>query len=146
MAKPAHQYETTVEWTGELRGALSAPKRPVVSIGTPPEFGGTDDVWSPEHLCVAAVNACMMATFLAIATNSKLRFSKYSSTAVGTLEQADEESGPVISRIVVKPRLTIGPDVDRGRAERILRLIEERCYVSNSMTSEVRLEPQIVVE
>lgn len=92
MAKPAHQYETTVEWTGELRGALSAPKRPVVSIGTPPEFGGTEDVWSPEHLCVAAVNACMMATFLAIATNSKLRFSKYSSTAVGTLEQVDEES------------------------------------------------------
>ena len=95
---------------------------------------------------MAAVNACMMATFLAIAANSKLRFSEYSSTAVGTLEQVDEESGPVISRIVVKPRLTIGPDVDRGRAERILRLVEERCYVSNSMTSEVKLEPEIVVQ
>lgn len=46
----------------------------------------------------------------------------------------------------MKPRLTIGPDVDRGRAERILRLVEERCYVSNSMTSEVKLEPEIVVQ
>ena len=146
MAQQAHRYDTTVEWTGELRGKLSAPKRPTVSIGTPPEFGGTDDVWSPEHLCVAAVNACIMATFLAIAANSKLRFSKYSATAIGTLEQVDEESGPVISRIVVKPRLVIGPDVDRARAERILRLVGERCYVSNSMTSEVTLEPEIVVE
>src|SRR5512139_458580 len=134
-----HQYETAVEWTEARRGTLTAPKRPSIAIGAPPEFGGPEDVWSPEQLCVAAVNACIMATFLAIAANSKLSFRKYTASAVGTLEKV-EGRGPVITRIVVKPRVTVGPDVDRGRVERILKMAEKNCYISNSLHAEVALE------
>ena len=145
MADEAHQYETTVEWIDNRRGTLTAPQRPAVAIGAPPEFGGPADAWSPEQLCVAAVNACIMATFLAIAANSKLTFRKYSASATGTLEKV-EGRGPVITRIVVKPRITIGPDVDRGRVERILKMSEKNCYISNSLQSQVTLEAEIVVE
>ncbi|MFI5398799.1 MAG: OsmC family protein [Candidatus Binatia bacterium] len=145
MADQAHHYEAHVEWTEDRRGTLSTPKRPTISIGAPPEFGGPEDVWSPEQLCVGAVNACVMATFIAIAANSKLPFRKYSATATGTLEKV-EGRGPVITRIVVKPKITIAPDVDRGRAERVLKMAEKNCYISNSLQSEVTLEPEIVVE
>jgi organic hydroperoxide reductase OsmC/OhrA len=145
MADQAHHYEAQVEWTEDRRGTLAAPQRPTITIGAPPEFGGAEDVWSPEQLCVGAVNACVMATFIAIAANSKLPFRKYSATATGTLEKV-EGRGPVITRIVVKPKVTIGPDVDRGRAERVLKMAEKNCYISNSLQSEVTLEPEIVIE
>ncbi len=145
MAEQAHQYETTVEWIDARRGTLSSPNRPRIAIGAPPEFGGPEDVWSPEQLCVAAVNSCIMATFLSIAANSKLSFRKYAASATGTLEKV-EGRGPVITRIVVRPRITIGPDVDRGRVERILKMAERNCYISNSLRSEVTLEPEIVLE
>ena len=145
MAEQSQHYEATVEWTADRRGQLSTPNRPPIRIGAPPEFGGPDDAWSPEQLCVGAVNACVMATFVAIAANSKLVFRTYSATATGTLEKV-EGRGPVITRVVVKPRVTVGPDVDRGRVERILKMAEKNCYISNSLRSDVALEPEIVVE
>jgi organic hydroperoxide reductase OsmC/OhrA len=145
MADQGHHYESTVEWTEHRRGTLMAPQRPTILTGAPPEFGGTDDVWSPEHLCVAAVNSCVMLTFIAIAANSKVAFRRYAATATGTLEKV-EGRGPVITRIVVKPRLTVGPDVDRAKLDRILKMTEKGCYISNSLNASVTLEPEIVVE
>ncbi|MFN8628440.1 MAG: OsmC family protein [Candidatus Binatia bacterium] len=145
MSEQAHHYETTVEWTADREGQLHTPNRPPIRIGAPPEFGGPSDAWSPEQLCVAAVNACVMATFLAIAGNSKLVFSHYSASATGMLEKV-EGRGPVITRVVVKPRVTVGADVDRSRVERILKMAEKNCYISNSLQAEVALEPQVVVE
>jgi organic hydroperoxide reductase OsmC/OhrA len=145
MSEHAHQYDTAVEWTADREGVLTAPNRPPIRIGAPPEFAGPNDAWSPEQLCVAAVNACVMATFLAIAANSKLALRRYSASATGTLGKV-EGRGPVITRVVVRPRVTVGPDVDRGRVERILKMAEKNCYISNSLQSEVLLEPDIVVE
>ncbi|HXQ22863.1 MAG TPA: OsmC family protein [Candidatus Acidoferrales bacterium] len=145
MADQAHEFETTVEWTSDRVGTLSTVGRPAIPMGAPPEFGGADNVWSPEHLCVAAVNSCVMLTFIAIAANSKVAFRTYTSSAAGTLERV-EGRGPVITRIVVKPRITIAPDVDRAKVERIVKMAEKNCYISNSLQSAVTLEPEIVVE
>jgi len=46
-----------------------------LDVATPPQFPkGIERVWSPEHLFTAAVNSCLMTTFLSIAENSKLEF------------------------------------------------------------------------
>jgi organic hydroperoxide reductase OsmC/OhrA len=145
MADQTHHYETTVEWTENRRGTLSAPQRPTVLIGAPPEFGGTDDVWAPEHLCVAAVNSCVMLTFIAIAANSKIALRRYSAAATGTLEKV-EGRGFVITRVVVKPRITIGPDVDRTKLERVVKMAERNCFITNSLNAAVTVEPEVVVE
>src|ERR1043166_753884 len=128
MADQAHEYETMVEWTAARRGTLTAPPRAAIAAGAPPEFAGTADVWSPEHLCVAAVNACVMLTFLAIAANSKVPFRRYVSSAVGTLDKV-EGRGMEITRVVVKPRITIGPDVDRAKVERLVNMAEKNCFI-----------------
>jgi organic hydroperoxide reductase OsmC/OhrA len=145
MADQTHQYETKVEWTEQRHGSLTAPPRAPIQIGAPPEFGGTEGAWSPEHLCVAAVNACVLFTFVAIAANSKVPFRAYSASAIGTLAKV-EDRGPVITRIVVKPRIVIGPEADRGRVERLIKMAEKNCFISNSLNAEVTLEPEIVVE
>ena len=143
MADQVHQYETAVAWTEGRQGTLDTPGRPQIRIGAPPEFGGPDDVWSPEQLCVGAVNACVMATFIAIAANSKVPFRHYSATATGSLEKV-EGRGPVLTRIVVKPRIVVGPEIDHGRVERIVKMAEKNCYVTNSLQTTVSLEAEIV--
>lgn len=145
MAEQPHHYETMVEWTENRRGSLTASGRPTVAVGAPPEFGGTADVWSPEHLCVAAVNTCIMLTFLAIAANSKVPIRKYAAAATGTLDKV-EGRGQVITAVLVKPRISIDAAVDRGKIERLLAMAEKHCFISNSLTAAVRLEPEIVVE
>ncbi len=145
MPDQVHLYETSVQWAEARRGGLESPGRPTVAIGAPPEFGGTPDVWSPEHLCVAAVNACVMLTFLTIASNSKVPIRSYTATATGTLEKV-EGRGFEITRIDVRPRVAIGADVDRAKVERLLQMAERNCYVSNSLKGTVAIHPELTVE
>ena len=145
MADHTHHYDTTIELTDATHATITAAGRPPIASGAPSEFGGSDDVWSPEHLCVAAVNACVMLTFSTIAKNSKLPVRSYSASATGTLEKL-EGRGLELTHIVVKPRITVGPDVDRAKVERLVRMAEKNCFISNSLKATVTLEPEIVVE
>ena len=143
MTDRRHEYEVEVVWRAERRGVTTTLGRPDVAVGAPPEFHGTDDVWSPEHLLVAAVNSCMMLTFIAIAANSKVEFESYEATATGSLEKV-EGRGMVFTSIVVRPRITIRENVDRNRLERVLRMTEKNCFISNSLAATVRLEPEVL--
>ena len=138
-------YRTEVEWTGERHGDLCAPELPKLEVDAPPEFKGHEGVWTPEHLFVASVNSCFMTTFLAIAENSKLEFSKFNAQAEGTLEKV-EGTGLMITQITLKPKLVVKHSRDAERALRIFQKAEKQCLISNSIRSETRLEPQVNYE
>ena len=144
MADESHTYTTSLRWTAERRGTLSAEGLPQLEVATPPEFpGGHPGIWSPEHLFVAAAEACLMTTFLAIAGNSKLAFREYSSRAEGLLEKTPE--GFRITKIVLHPRLVIADPAAADRARRILERAEQICLITASMKTETTLEAEVVV-
>jgi peroxiredoxin-like protein len=144
MGQP-YFYETEVEWVGEKRGYLRSPTLPEIMVATPPEFMGHEHTWSPEHLFVGAVCACFVTTFLAVAELSKLEFASISAAARGKLEKL-EGQGYRMTQITVQPRLVICHARDRERAARLLEKAEQHCLISNSIKTEVRLEPEIYVD
>jgi len=139
---PVFYYETQVEWKKEKEGQIGGPSLPAVPVGVPPEFKGREGVWSPEHLFVASLNTCYMLTFLAVAENSKVPLVSFSSTAKGKLEKVPG-SNYQITEIVVKPRVVIASANDLGRMPRILEKAKENCFVSNSIKSAIKLEPEV---
>lgn len=138
-------YETDVEWTNGRRGLLGAPRLPIIDVAPPPEFHGDDQTWTPEHLFVASVNSCYMATFAALAEISKLEFVSFTSRATGTLEKLDGQ-GYQITEIILKPKLVIRFEHDLERAERVLERAGKNCFISNSIKGEVRLSSEVTVE
>ena len=86
-----HFYEVSVNWQTDRKGIASSPVlNSTIEVVTPPEFPkGIAGYWSPEHLFVAAVNSCLMTTFLSIAENSKIEFTSFDSKAIGKLEMVD---------------------------------------------------------
>lgn len=141
--KASYDYTTELTWTEGKKGKLTAAGLPEVEVATPPEFHGPEGFWSPEHLFVAAANACLMTTFLAIAENSKLSFRGYASSARGKVERVEGE-GWRITEIVVQPRVTLANERDKERAHRILVKAEEHCLISRSMKTRVVVEPEVV--
>jgi peroxiredoxin-like protein len=135
-------YEAEIEWTGERRGDLRSPKLPPLQVAAPPEFQGHEATWTPEHLYVASVSACLMTTLLAIAENSKLEIVSFSASAKGKLEKI-EGQGYQMTEIILKPRLVIRSNRDLDRAARILEKAERSCLISNSIKTAVKLEPEI---
>lgn len=140
-----HYYEVNVQWTEDRKGQMSSPVlTQIIEVATPPEFPkGMPDIWSPEHLLVAAVNSCLMTTFLAIAENSRLEFANFDSKAIGKLEVVDGKY--MISEIELLPVLTISNEMDKEKAERVLIKSEKACLISNSVKSSIIFKPQIQI-
>jgi peroxiredoxin-like protein len=135
------EYTNQLNWTEGKKGRLSAAGLPDLEVATPPEFGGPAGFWSPEQLFIAAANSCVMATFLAIAANSKLTFKSYSGSATGKVEKL--EGGLQISEITIRVALKVDQEKDRDRAHRVIMKAEENCLVSRSMKTKVKVEPEI---
>src|SRR5215471_16492979 len=132
-----HYYDVDLNWETDRRGVMSSPVlNDEIAVATPPEFPqGMPGIWSPEHLLVAAVNSCLMTTFLAIAENSKLQFLNFESNADGKLEKVDDKL--MISEIVLSPVVTIVNEADSEKALRILHKSEAACLISNSVKSAI---------
>ncbi len=140
-----HYYEVNVTWKENRLGNIESPVlNSTIEVVTPPEFsGGIACVWSPEHLLVAAVNSCLMTTFLAIAENSKLVFTNFKSKANGKLEKV--EGKWMISEIELMPTLAIANETDREKAERVLIKAEANCLISNSVKATIVFKPNVVI-
>ena len=138
-----HHYEVKVDWQSDRKGLMSSPVlNEELAVATPPEFPkGMPGIWSPEHLLVAAVNSCLMTTFLAIAENFKFDFIDFESNASGKLEKVDGKF--MISEITLSPVLTITADADQEKAMRILQKSEAACLISNSIKSEIVFQPEL---
>jgi peroxiredoxin-like protein len=140
-----HYYEVNVNWSADRKGQLSSPVlNSHIEVVTPPEFSkGIAGIWSPEHLFVAAINSCLMTTFLAIAENSKLQYNSFTSNATGKLEIVDGKYK--ISEVVLEPHIVIENEEQKDRAVRVLEKSEANCLISNSISSTIVFKPQIEV-
>src|SRR5215472_14295496 len=66
-AYKSFRYKAKTTWASARRGLISAVEKPNIVVGSPPEFKGEPDVWTPEELLVGSLNTCIMLTFLSIA-------------------------------------------------------------------------------
>ncbi|MDH3194323.1 MAG: OsmC family protein, partial [Acidimicrobiia bacterium] len=103
----SHDYTVTLEGTGPKTGTLTDHTLAVgIDVASPPEFGGPEGVWSPEHLFVAAVSACLMTTFQAIADLSAVHVISYSDQAIGHLQRGEDRRYR-IDKITLRPRVVV---------------------------------------
>jgi len=139
-------YEVSLQWEEGRKGLVSSPVlHESIEVATPPEFSkGIAGIWSPEHLLVAAVDSCLMTTFLAVAENSGLEFIRFESKALGKLERV--EGRYLISEIRLSPRLEIADGSQREKALKVLQKSEAACLISNSIKSKIVVAPEICVK
>ena len=140
-----HIYEVSVNWQADRKGVMSSPVlNTKIEVATPPQFPkGMEGIWSPEHLFVAAINSCLMTTFLSIAENSKLEFVSFDSKAIGKLEMVDGKY--MMSEVILMPVVTINDEQQKERAERVLQKSEANCLISNSVKSTIIFKPEIKI-
>jgi organic hydroperoxide reductase OsmC/OhrA len=91
-------------------------------------------------MLVAALNACMMLTFVAFAQGRKLELVAYESSAEGLLENVDGKYR--IVEVCVRPIVVLSSEADIAAARTIMAEVKQNCFISNSITAEVKLAPQ----
>lgn len=145
----AHYYNVDITWNQERKGVICSPElncdtNNCIEVATPPEFPkGISGIWSPEHLFTAAVNSCLMTTFLAIAENSNLEFENFSCQSKGKLDKS--EGKLLMTEIILEPTLIITNEKDYEKAMKILEKSEKACLISNSIKSKVTMYPVVKI-
>lgn len=96
----------------------------------------------PEELFVASLSACHMLWFLSLAAQQGFRVDHYEDAAVGTM--AKNAQGQVAMTVVtLRPRVLFGGDQrpDAAALAALHHRSHERCFIANSVKTEVRCEP-----
>jgi len=130
-------YETySRKHTLRFEGGVTVPGNaaPANIPKTVPPAPGVD----PEQAFVAALSSCHMLWFLHLACNRKFVVDRYVDEAVGVLDK------DWISRVTLRPVVTFSGKAPTEEEHRALHhKAHEKCYVANSVKSEVVVEPKI---
>jgi organic hydroperoxide reductase OsmC/OhrA len=135
-----HRYDVGLKWESGHSGVISAPPRPDIAGGPPPQFGGEDGRWSPEHLLLSSLGLCYMTTFLALNDKAKIEIKTMDLRVEGTLEKL--ATGLAFSSLNLRVRLSV-PPADKDRAEKLLLTAKKYCIVSNALKTPVELSPEV---
>ncbi|MBI4376863.1 MAG: OsmC family protein [Elusimicrobia bacterium] len=135
-----HHYEARLEWRESYPAQTSAYPRPSILCGPPPQFGGEEGWWSPEHLLLSAANLCLMTTYFALAAKSQIKIERYRSVAKGVLDRGAE--GFVFTGIELDVSISVAP-ADQARAEALIQSAKKYCIISNSLKPQVTVKARI---
>ncbi|MBS3763810.1 MAG: OsmC family protein [Planctomycetes bacterium] len=134
-------YKNTVEWKEGRKGVLSSEGKPDLEVATPADFRGPEGVWSPEDFLVAAVNSCIMTTFLYYQIKAEIKFLSYRSTGQGKVVYGMD--GLTFTEITIEAEVTVASQEDVESVRENLELAEKNCLISNALEFEVAMVPKI---
>ncbi len=142
-------YETTVTWTGGHDGHVRMGNGPEMNFSAPPQSKGRAGVLTPEDAFVAAVNTCIMLMFIWATERFRLNLISYECRAEGT-KLIELDRTEIFTRVVLKPRIVVrlGNEARESvekRVDRALASARKYSLVANSVKSEIRMEPEILV-
>ena len=133
-------YHNNLKWKGQKKADLEFQEsKQHIEVATPPEFGGHENIISPEDLFVSSANVCFMTTLLGTIKNMGVELISYESEAEGILETVDKMK--IFTRIIIRPKIKAKETVEKIKL--ILDHAEKRCLVANSMKTKVIIEPEI---
>jgi organic hydroperoxide reductase OsmC/OhrA len=146
-----HRYATTLAWTGSTglgydrydRSHAAHVDRAGVSLtlSSDQAFGGDPARANPEQLLLLAASSCQLLSFLAAAARARVDVVDYHDDA--TAEMPDEERPVRITRITLRPRITVRGDVSEHRVLHLVEVGHRECFVANSITTEITIEPEV---
>lgn len=152
------EHRATIEWrrgdagfshetytrshTLRFDDGIEVPARaaPANIPATAPGGPGVD----PEQAFVAALSSCHMLWFLDLACRAGYGVEHYVDEAVGVLGKA-ADGRMAMTRVTLRPAVAFSGQAPSAEAHAALHeQAHEKCFIANSVTSDVVLEPRIV--
>ena len=136
-----HSYEVTLTGASAGYATVSAAGLPDLTTAPPAEYEGPGDAWSPEHMLLAAVSACFLFTFRAVAKALHVEFEEIEAYTDGTVDRANGVTR--FTGIAVRPTVTVPAGADAAAVQRVIDKAAARCLVSSSLNTPVRVEATV---
>ena len=150
-----HLYRTTVNWAGNTGSGTSSyraygrnhtirgtNKATTIEGSSDPHFRGEGARYNPEELLIGSLSACHMLSYLHLCAVNDVVVLDYADEAEGEMEEAEDGSGRM-TRVILRPRVTITAASDSGRAQSLHDEARRLCFIANSINFAVMHEPSV---
>jgi organic hydroperoxide reductase OsmC/OhrA len=147
-----HRYTVSSRWRGSTGAGYEAydrshdveatPGGVTLALSSDPAFRGDATRLNPEQLLVMAASSCQLLSFLAVAARARIDVIEYREDAEG--EMPEDDPPMRITRITLRPRITIRGDVDDARVRHLVEVAHRECFIANSLTTKVIVQPEVV--
>ena len=149
----ADVFLSHLEWTGSAKGATRDPATfsrdlsltldaITLPMSSAPSYRGDPSRANPEQLFVAAISACQALTYLFLVAKNGVAVVSYTDDAEGRLGIVDGKFR--MSRVTLRPRITLEAGADETRARELVAKAHEGCFVANSVSTPVEIAPTFV--
>ncbi len=148
-----HRYSVRCCWAGSTGAGYreysrthqghTRPATTALTLSSDPAFRGDAQLLNPEQLVVLAAASCQLLSFLAVAARARLDVVAYEDHAEG--EMPDDDPPLRLTRIVLRPHITLGSAVSEDRVRRLVDIAHHECYIANSLRTDVVVDPTFEV-
>jgi organic hydroperoxide reductase OsmC/OhrA len=135
-----NRYSRRHEWRFDGGAAVAGSSSPH-SVPLPYSDPAAVD---PEEAFVAALASCHMLWFLDLACRAGWRVERYRDDASGVLDR-NAQGRHAMTQVTLRPAVAWGGATPPDAAEqaRLHHAAHEACYIANSVTTDVRIEPAL---
>jgi organic hydroperoxide reductase OsmC/OhrA len=148
-----HRYTASCAWQGSTAAGYDAYRRAheakappapgTLHLSSDPAFRGDPALLNPEQLLVLAASSCQLLSFLAVAARARIDVIEYRDEAEG--EMPEDDPPMRITRITLRPQIVVREDVSEPRVRHLVEVAHRECFIANSLTTEVVVEPHISI-
>jgi len=132
------QYSRAHQWVFDGGAVVAASASPHVVPAPWSDATGVD----PEEAFVASLASCHMLFFLDFARRAGAVVTSYEDEADGVMEKG-ADGRTRITRVTLRPRIAYaGGPPDAAALDALHHKAHEACFIANSVTSEIIIEPR----
>ncbi len=156
----SHQFKGSLEWSGNLGTGTSAydqygrnfevntPGKFPIHGSADPAFRGDAERINPEDFFLNALSSCHMLWYFHLCADAGVVVVAYRDEYEGKLEIGEGGIGRMTS-VVLRPIVTIDAQASVANATDLAKQLHhkahEKCFIANSVTTEVACEPTVVL-
>ena len=147
----AHLYTSICTWSGSTGQGYdhysrthhvgSAPAVTELDLSNDPSLGGDPALLDPEQLVLLAASSCQLLSFLAVAARARIDVLEYHDEGEARMST---DRPTRIATITLRPHVTAARTT-RERVAHLLEVAHRECYIANSLTTAVHVEPTITM-
>lgn len=141
------RYRARIDWSGSTGAGWEHYDRTHVGRADPAEqpvtlttgeAKGNPAHLNPEQLVTMAAASCQMLWFLHLAAKARIDVVAYEDDAEAEMPEDR------LTRIVLRPRITVRGDASEERVLRLCELAHAECNVAKSLRCAVEVEPALL--
>jgi organic hydroperoxide reductase OsmC/OhrA len=145
-----HLYRCRLGWTGSTgegyesysrEHTVSAPPAETeLRVSSDAAFRGDPRLLDPEQLLLIAASSCQLLSFLAVAARARLDVVAYEDEGEAVMPGGERPMR--ITRVLLRPRITLRGEHDEERLRHRVEVAHRHCFIANSLSCEMSIEPR----